>query len=736
MYTRRRIVRLGCAAAGLSRLTAQPQTDFVPAAQEALRRALGRQADGFHLEAIPAEDGKGVYEVSASNGRVGVKGSSGVALLRGAYAYLRDSGVAMFCWSGKRQDLAARRPDSKPVRVVCPNRFVQYFNPCCFGYSTAFWDWNRWEREIDWMALHGINMPLALEGQEAVWQKVWASFGVSGEEWNRFTTGPAHLPWHRMGNINRFDGPLPQGWIDAKRDLQKRILGRMFALGMTPVVPAFAGHVPEAFLRLYPNASIFTLIWGTDASAGLPRDSRTFVLNPASGDLFQEIGRRFVTEYRNEFQAGEYYLADSFNELRIPDGGVARSEILKSFARAIYAGIQAGNPNGKWVMQGWMFANDPRSWDAAASRAFFSIVPDDKLLIIDYSADMDAMHEIDYHDAPDSWKRLDGFYGKSWICGMAQTFGGNNNVKADLQLIASKPFEVRKSPKKGRLVGWGMDMEGIESNEVAYELLTDVGWRSESVDLPAWISAYCRARYGSDPPAMEEAWSLLLQSAYRSNVWKTKHAFQSRPSLHPKAQFVETGPVFQKAVRRFTDCAGQLSSSELYRNDLIELAAQAAGGAVDKRLADACRAHQEGQPEKRDAFAKEALDMLLRIDALLNLRSDRRLETWVGRARAWGKEPEESAYYDRNSRLLITFWGWRELEDYASRMYSGLIRDYYAARWSFFFAGLKSGKANSLDQWELGWLSRPYAPSEPRPVSDLAAEVSDLLAMAGRWLSV
>jgi alpha-N-acetylglucosaminidase len=733
------MVQLACASAGVSKLArGWPQAGeppFVAFAREALVRVLPQRAHDFRFEPTAFEDGNDQYEISASGGKVTIHGSSAVALLRGAYTYLRETGQAMVCWSGRHERLKSPLADYVPKRVVCPNRFVQYFNPCTFGYSTSFWDWERWEREIDWMALHGINMPLALEGQEAIWQKVWASFGVTSEEWNRFTTGPAHLPWHRMGNINRFDGPLPQTWIDGKRGLQKKILRRMLDLGMTPIVPAFAGHVPEALLRLYPEAPIFTLIWGSDASAGLPRDSRSFVLNPTSAELFQDIGKRFIKEYKKEFQAGEYYLADSFNELRIPEGSGTRPEILRSFARNIYAGIQAGDPNGKWVMQGWVFANDPKSWDAAATQAFLSVVPDDRVVILDYSADMDAMHEFDYHDEPDSWKRLDGFYGKRWICGMAQTFGGNNNVKGDLKLIASKPFEVRRNPHKGRLSGWGLDMEGIESNEVAYELLTDVGWSAEPVDLTSWIAGYCSARYGGYPPEMEEAWALLLQSAYKSNVWKTRHAFQSRPSLNPKAQFVESGPLFQKAVKRFAECLGPLGSSELYRNDLVELAAQAAGGAVDKRLEVACRSHRENQSEKRDAFSQDAFEMLLRIDALLNLRADRRLETWVGRARAWGVEPQESASYDCSSRLLITFWGWRELEDYASRMYSGLIRDYYTARWRVFFAGLKSGHPASLDEWELGWLSRPYSPSKARRVNDLATEVSEMLAVSGRWLS-
>jgi alpha-N-acetylglucosaminidase len=658
-----------------------------------------------------------------------------VALLRGVYAYLKENGFGMITWSGRRLELPAHLPDMPLKRVVCPNRFVQYLNPCAFGYSAAFWDWPRWERELDWMAIHGINLPLAMEGQEAIWQTVWSGFGVTQAEWNRFTTGPAHLPWHRMGNINRFDGPLPQTWIDQKKELQKQILGRMLELGMTPIVPGFAGHVPEAFLRIYPEARIFTLLWGGEPATGVPRESRTFLLHPAEAELFQEIGRRFITEYKREFQTGEYYLADTFNELPVPASRQNRYADLKAFGRNIYDSIRAGDPNGKWVMQGWIFANDPKNWDAPSTAAFLSGVPPDRVLIIDYSADMDSVHEVDYHDAPDAWKRLNAFYGRSWIAGMAHTFGGNNNVKGNLPLIADKPFEIARSPARGNLLGWGIDMEGIESNEVVYELMTDVGWSSTRIDLSAWLPVYCRARYGADPPAMTEAWQYLLGSAYSTGIWKTHHAFQGRPSLDPRPQFVDSGPVFRRAVDLFCSCAGELRGSQLYVNDLIELVVQAAGGAVDRLLADACRFHKDGNTERRDQTSAQALRIMTRIDSLLNDRPDRRLETWVGRARDWARTADEAAYYDRSARCLITYWGWRELEDYASRLYSGLVRDYYCGRWQAFFGALANNAKFSLDEWELQWLSTPYRPSSAIAVRDVVADAQSLLMECKSLLS-
>ena len=53
-----------------------------------------------------------------------------------------------------------------------------------------------------------------------------------------------------MGNMHGWGGPLPQSWIDNQLALQRQILTRMRSLGMIPVVPGFAGHVPLAITRL------------------------------------------------------------------------------------------------------------------------------------------------------------------------------------------------------------------------------------------------------------------------------------------------------------------------------------------------------------------------------------------------------------------------------------------------------------------------------------------------------
>jgi len=60
-----------------------------------------------------------------------------------------------------------------------------------------------------------------------------------------------------MGNLKRWAGPLPTQWLDDQHQLQLNILNRLRSLGMTPVLPTFAGHVPSALRRYICNAVVF-----------------------------------------------------------------------------------------------------------------------------------------------------------------------------------------------------------------------------------------------------------------------------------------------------------------------------------------------------------------------------------------------------------------------------------------------------------------------------------------------
>lgn len=226
-----------------------PISLFANEAKEA-KKVIERFAGGklpINLSiSLEKQNGCDIFETSVEEGELTIKGSSGVALCRGFYEYVKDNGLGISSWTGNRLEWPAHIENSAPQTTISPFKHHYYFNVVTFGYTMPYWDWERWEQEIDWMALHGVDMPLALVANEAISARVWKKMGLTDEEIAEYFVGPAHFPWMRMGNISGVDSPLPESWHKTQIALQHKILKRMKALGMKPICPAFSGFVPKA----------------------------------------------------------------------------------------------------------------------------------------------------------------------------------------------------------------------------------------------------------------------------------------------------------------------------------------------------------------------------------------------------------------------------------------------------------------------------------------------------------
>ena len=308
----------------------------VKAARGLVNRLLPGRGDAFVLEAISRDGELDVFELESFADKIVVRGSTGVAIASGLNWYLKHYCNAHVSWSGNQLALPTPLPRlEKKIRIVTPYRFREYFNYCTFGYTMAWWDWPRWEREIDWMALSGVNMPMAPIGQESVWQTVYRKMGLTDEDLKGFFVGPAFAPWGWMGNLDAWGGPLPQSFIAKQRELQAHILARQRELGMEPVLPAFSGHVPAALKTRFPDAKIKQL----NRWAGFPG---VFILD-AQDPLFERIGKAYLEEQTRVFGTDHLYSCDTFNELRPPSNDPA---YLARSGRAVYRAMTARRSAG------------------------------------------------------------------------------------------------------------------------------------------------------------------------------------------------------------------------------------------------------------------------------------------------------------------------------------------------------------------------------------------------------
>ena len=371
----------------------------IEAVQGLIARRLGPQYVAcFVLELIAADEKRGhdVYELGAAEGggAVLIRGSSGVALSTGLGFYLKanncswawDRGASGWTMGALPEPAALPLPNTGVRRNVSAVKWRYAYNVVTFGYTTWAWSWDDWEEELDKLALWGVNLPLAAVGQEALWLQLYQELGLSKAQVLRdFFSGPAFLPWNRMGNIQRsWDAPLSEAWIAQQEAMQLQILARMHAYGMHPVLPGFAGHVPGAIAARFPNASIsHTPSWRGFESAY----SEDAFLEP-SDPLFEVVGRQYYALLARRWNVSSdgpvFFAADAYNEMQ-----PASSELsyLAMTNGRIFGAMAAEFPGAVLVMQGWLFLNDHKFWRSQRVRAFLSGVPDESMLILDLASD-------------------------------------------------------------------------------------------------------------------------------------------------------------------------------------------------------------------------------------------------------------------------------------------------------------------------------------------------------------
>eukprot|EP00035_Acanthoeca_spectabilis_P028652 m.471561 g.471561 ORF g.471561 m.471561 type:complete len:835 (-) comp31250_c0_seq1:128-2632(-) len=473
---------------------------------------------------------------AATTGAVAkVTGTSGVELTRGVATYLRAHCNMSFAWArtGGNQ---VQWPTTWPVLsgttvTTYRNTEYSYFqNVVASSYTFAFYGWPEWEALIDWQALTGINLALAYTGQEEVYRKTFAHFGVNSSQFGNWSNGPAWLAWSRgqsMHGVGGNPGPpgggpgLDEQWMSGQAALQRLILARMRSLGIVPILPAFQGNIPPIMTALFPTANISLQGGGRHYAAWLD----------ATDPLFQRIADVYMQTLIADYGTDSWYEADGYfaagrppwmlNSALRPRGstptaarGYASTERgggtppldpgieanAEAHARHAYAGMTATDPKAIWMYQGWILGGQ-FSYIKGMSRA----VPAGRLVISDMWCEFGPI-----------WSSLDppfSFYGVPFIWGVLHNFGGNVGMWGSVDTLNRGPFEAFANATS--VAGVGIFPEGIDQNTPYYQFLYDVNWANHGpLDLATWWHRFATERYGRGDARAARAWALLAESVY------------------------------------------------------------------------------------------------------------------------------------------------------------------------------------------------------------------------------
>ncbi|TKA82717.1 hypothetical protein B0A55_01289 [Friedmanniomyces simplex] len=683
------------------------------------------------------------YTVSnAANGTIHISGNSPTALASGLRWYLTTyAHVDIYWFVGSRLHLAPQH--LSPVNgtyhgsSIVPWRY--HFNTVTFSYSAAFWTWDDWELELDWLALRGVNLPLAWNGYEKILIDVFREAGFSDAEIASFLSGPAFQAWNRFGNIQgSWGGDLPMSWVDGQFALAKQIVARMVELGMTPVLPAFTGFVPDMIGRHYPNASFVN---GSQWS-GFPLQHTNVTFLEPFDPLFTTLQTSFLDKQASAFgNVSSIYTLDQYNENNPYSGDLG---YLRNVTSNTIASLKAADPNAIWMLQGWLFYSSATFWTNDRIEAYLGGVENSDMIILDL-----------FSESQPQWQRTNSYYGKPWIWCELHDYGGNQGLYGQVENVTINPIEALANATS-TMVGMGLTMEGQEGNEIMYDILLDQAWSSTPLNTATYFHDWVTARYHGPatlPAGLYSAWDSMRKTVYNNTQISianavTKSIFELAPNTtgllnrtghHPTT--IQYDPaVLVQAWKSFYGAAAQepsLWDNPAYTFDLTDITRQVMANAFYPLYTTFVTAANSSlnatySPTQATKTGQQLLTLLSDLDALLTASGHPEhfnLAYWIAQARAWVSPSNTPAtsntssssiitqtadFYEYNARNQITLWGpTGEISDYASKPWAGLISSYYLPRWSMFVEytlnsstaanGGNAALSSSLLAFEEGW---------------------------------
>lgn len=661
--------------------------DMEKAVSQIMLRVVGSRAYDFNFSYIPATNEPEFFEVSAKNGNIVIKGNSIVAMAKGAYEYLQKACYVQYNHNSGKITLPKSLPDFTIPKTPAQTDYRIYLNSKTYDKSLAYWQWEDWEKEIDIMALHGINAPLSLLGQEAVWQAVYEKMGIRGTQLDNFFSSPSFQMATFRGNNAGVNPALPQSYINKTKELQNKILSRMLQLGMKPIVPTFNGVVPPAYIKRNPNAEHFVI----SAKNNLKKENNAYVLQPGTTD-FLNIGMSFIETYRKLYGKAVNFTFElpEISEQEIIGTGV--SQKLGLFGSSIYNSIVATVPDGK------LFINcnadkNASAFEKANNVATLASNIDNKSVFVIVNTSDVANFQLPTQ-----------LINKNWILNIniQSDYFIDSNLENALQTIS----QTLKN-KKNNCVGVGYAPYKHNTNEITFNAIEAQLWSNTNIGNEDFLLNFFSARYGAKSKEFIEIWEPAINLYESFGETNSKFALQQNPGFidyNSHINFYESATNLIKYAEKNT------VKNNILLNDVATLTSTYAMHIIDRLISEASKSYAGGNSQKSKELFEKALKLITTVDGInFNIYSNR-LETIISRAANIASNSKDSAYFIDDVKKMLVDNNMSRLsvvEGQNERLMSGFIREFYAERWKVFVNNLFTNKKSSLVNFNENFIKKP-----------------------------
>ncbi|BDD01891.1 alpha-N-acetylglucosaminidase [Persicobacter psychrovividus] len=684
-------------------------TDF-PQVKALIQRQLPEWQQAFILKKVKPEnpDTFGEFTISTTaENKVLISATDPVAASKGFYHYVKYVMHGHIGRMGRQIPAVEKLPSlAAPIFHASKMRHRYYLNYCTFNYSMAFWKWEDWQQELDWMAMQGINLVLAINGTEAVWQSTLRQLNFTEEEINAFIPGPAYTAWWLMDNIEGWQGPLSQEYIDQQALLQEKIIQQLDAFQMEPILPAFYGMVPNSMIDKFPTHAFHRDgMWG-----GLNRPA---FLMPTDS-LFGKVADIFYQEQEKRFGKAHFYSGDPFHE------GGKKIDDMAAAAAAISAAMQKHQTDATWVLQ---------CWQESPTDELLQGIDPSRSLLLDLFGEKEPAYcqRAVFQSFPFLWCNVNNF--------------GNNTYQfAQMDSMSLVPHQLQNNRNFPNFQGIGLAMEGSYNDPMPYEFFYENAWSEEPLKPSDWLAQYAFSRYGRNAVALSSAWQQLYESVY-SSAERFENIMCARPDLSasratawgPEGAPKYSQDLLKAALKNMLSEQGQADLPLTYHIDLAMTFRQYISGEGYRLLREISALYEQGKIASAQEKSLEFLALFDLLDQTVRHIPHHSLYEWQNKAIQASTNRSEAKIFLRNAQQLITLWsneqGAEYLHDYAYREWSGMLDGFYKKRWELYFAWLWEKEkqpdlpAPNFYQWEKSWVEKAEVipPEEPTAITTIVA---------------
>lgn len=613
-----------------------------------IKRNTPRIADQFLLKTIESDNGYDFYEIYSEDKKVVLAGNSPLSQAMAYYDYLgKYHGVVITSGDYDISTISsAPLPEEKISRTI-KKKIRAMTSYESFSLNGNFRGFDRWEKEIDFMAMHGFNRALQPVGFDGVLFRTLTDIGMPENFCLEFSSGPAFLMNQLTGNIAGTNSVNSKEYLERKITVGKLISDRERSLGIEPIFPAAIPSVPFSLRKKYIKMDIFKApMWHNFPPIFFIRPKNAF---------FSVFNKKFLTIQREALGETHSYIFEGVYESdkkgynsHLADLGKALEEMLGEFDAEAVCYLHTSSINAD----------------------FFKNCLGDRYIFLD-NCEMSKSSDI--------------LNGRKCIPEISGNRYGRTGIYGNVQKLCDNPFANSE-------LGGALSFDTFDINPLycaaALKAITTDG----SFDRDEFIRDFCAKRYKTDSFTDDIISLIDLCSSDEC----TGSIICARPCTNVKHTAPYDTMERDYDFHRLYQIAQNIASSDdkkidATRADLQSIVRQFLSDLAYPVYINATEFFKEKNVRNFEQASNLFLEICEDIDRLLRTREETNFCTKYLEAQELGSSQEEKESLQINFLLLHTIWGPFDhsiLYDTVWNEWGGLVKDYYEARWHMYYRSL------------------------------------------------